>query len=216
METVAVDCADHAGPRQAACISDVRTAYDGGAYGAAPTKGDETASATLKKHDGTNATYLESGRYLRRLRPCPEVTDLTADVTATDGSHHRSHRARRRPDQHHRLQPGHRVPDHHDHDHPAGQGTGRHYRADHGHHPRPAARPADHQKDTNNKTKNFTYDALGRADKVWLANRSTSQTPSYDFDYFVEEGKPAAVRTQTLNNEGAPVRLLHPVRRPPA
>lgn len=54
-----------------------------GAYGAAPTKGDPTATATLKNHDGTKATYLEAGATFDAYGRCLTVTDLTADVTAT-------------------------------------------------------------------------------------------------------------------------------------
>ncbi|MGJ3559555.1 hypothetical protein ACR6C2_16195 [Streptomyces sp. INA 01156] len=64
-------------------MSDVRTAYDGGAYDATPTKGDKTAGAVLKQYHGTTAVYLESGAtydaYGRELTS----TDLTADVTVT-------------------------------------------------------------------------------------------------------------------------------------
>ena len=60
VETVAVAC-DATPDRRKDVVSDARTAYDRLAYNAAPTKGEPTATATLKKHDGTTATYLESG-----------------------------------------------------------------------------------------------------------------------------------------------------------
>ncbi|GGW96455.1 hypothetical protein GCM10010297_17920 [Streptomyces malachitofuscus] len=73
-------------------FEDVRTAYDGGAYDAAPTKGDATATAPLKSHDDTKASYLEAGAtfddYGRELT----VTDLTADVERSPGWHCRLQR----------------------------------------------------------------------------------------------------------------------------
>ncbi|MCT2594855.1 sugar-binding protein, partial [Streptomyces sp. N2-109] len=81
-ETLAVKC-DATPDRAEDVITDTRTAYDGAAYGAAPAKGDATATAVLEKHDGTTARYLESDAtfdgYGRQLT----ATDLTADVTVT-------------------------------------------------------------------------------------------------------------------------------------
>lgn len=57
--------------------------------------------------------------------------------------------------------------------------------------------------DTNGKRTILRYDALGRSTKVWLADRrSTTLQPNYQFDYYVEEGKPATVATRTLNSQG--------------
>ncbi|WP_267890144.1 polymorphic toxin-type HINT domain-containing protein, partial [Streptomyces sp. NRRL F-4489] len=57
--------------------------------------------------------------------------------------------------------------------------------------------------DTNGKRTVMAYDALGRSTKVWLPDRrTTTLLPNYQFDYFIEEGKPAAVATRTLNPEG--------------
>ncbi|MFE0106947.1 polymorphic toxin-type HINT domain-containing protein [Streptomyces sp. NPDC059009] len=200
-ETVAVKCAD-ALNRSKDVLTDVRTAYDGGAYGAAPTKGDATTTATLKKHDGTKATYLESGAtfdgYGRQLT----ATDLTADVTAT-GSGDPVRTARK-----------------------DGRTTTTAYSPATGYATKitettPPAKAGDASSaqtkvteleplrgqpkatvDTNDNRTELTYDALGRSSKVWLADRRTSQTPSHQFTYFVDEGQPVAVRTQTLNNEG--------------
>ncbi|MFI1482846.1 polymorphic toxin-type HINT domain-containing protein [Streptomyces sp. NPDC020747] len=206
VETVAVDCATTPDrSKDGMVISDERTAYDGGAYGAAPTAGDKTASATLKKHDGTKATYLESAVTYDGYGRALKVTDLKADVTATEGAAPvRSSRddgltnttvyspVTGFPTTTTTTTPPAKALD-------ASSAQTTVTTLD------PLRGLPTSQKDTNNKSKNFTYDALGRADKVWLANRSTSQTPSYDFDYFVEEGKPAAIRTQTLNNEGGQV-----------
>ncbi len=82
VETVAKACTATV-DRAKDVIDDVRTAYDGGAYGAAPTKGDATATAPLKSHNGTKATYLEAGATYDDYGREVAVTDLTADVTVT-------------------------------------------------------------------------------------------------------------------------------------
>lgn len=48
------------------------------------------------------------------------------------------------------------------------------------------------------------YDALGRSLKVWLPDRArtTVLLPNYQFNYYVEDGKPATVATRTLNPAG--------------
>ncbi|TGB00874.1 sugar-binding protein [Streptomyces sp. MZ04] len=203
-EIVAVKCADTP-DRAKQVISDVRTAYDGGAYGAAPTKGDATATATLKKHDGTKATYLESGAtfdgYGRQLT----ATDLTADVTATGGdapvrtvrSDGRKATTAYSPATGFATTVTETTPPVKAADATSVQTTVTELEPLRG---QPKA-----TVDTNAKRTEMTYDALGRAEKVWLADRRTSQTPSYQFTYFVNEGQPVAVRTQTVNNEGGQV-----------
>ncbi len=203
-ETVAGDCS--ATPDRAKdVLYDVRTAYDGGAYGAAPTRGDATTAATITKHDGTTATYLETGTtYDGYGRPLT-VTDLTADVTATESS---TPVRRTRSDG--LTQTTTYSPD-------TGFPTTITSKT-------PPARASDTTttqtttttleplrgqpvsvKDTNGKVTAYAYDSLGRSDKVWLANRKTGQTPSYEYDYFIEDGKAVAVRTLTLNNGGGQV-----------
>jgi RHS repeat-associated protein len=203
-ETVAGDCSGTP-DRTEDVISDVRTAYDGGAYGAAPTKGDVTATATISKHDGTTATYLETGSTYDSYGRPKTATDLTANVTATEG--------------------GTPVRT----DRQDGLTTTTVYSPTTGFPTTvttttPPAKASDAttaqtavttldplrgetltQKDTNGKITTYTYDALGRSDKAWLADRKTSQTPSYDFDYFIEDDNPAAVRTLTLDNDGAQI-----------
>ncbi|MFC0599262.1 RHS repeat domain-containing protein [Streptomyces palmae] len=205
-ETVAVSCATTPDrSKDGVVISDERTAYDGGAYDAAPTVGDATASAVLKKHDGTTATYLEQATtYDAYGRPL-KVTDLSANVTATEGSTP-SRTARNdglttttaySPASGFPTSITTTTPPANPLDAASAQTTTTTYDTLRG-------LPTG-EKDTNSKTESYTYDALGRADKVWLANRKTGQTPSYDFDYFVEDGKPVAIRTLTLNNEGGQV-----------
>ncbi|WP_018543808.1 polymorphic toxin-type HINT domain-containing protein [Streptomyces sp. LaPpAH-108] len=203
-ETVAVACG--ATPNRAKdVISDVRTAYDGGAYSAAPTKGDETATATLNKHDGTTARYLEAGTTYDSYGRTLTATDLTADVTATEGT--APVRTARQdgltnttaytPATGFAATVTTTTPPAKAQDATSAQTSTTTLD--------PLRGQPLTQKDTNGKVKTFTYDALGRAEKVWLADRKTNQTPSYAFGYFIEDGKPAAIRTQTLDNGGAQI-----------
>ncbi|WP_437033936.1 polymorphic toxin-type HINT domain-containing protein [Streptomyces sp. enrichment culture] len=203
VETVAKAC-DATVDRSKDVISDVRNAYDGGAYGAAPTKGDVTATALLKKHDGTTATYLESGATFDPYGRVLTSTDLTATVTVT-GSAAPVRTARTDG----RTTTTVRTP-------ATGFVTRTVVTG-------PPAKPGDAttslvnttthgardlpltQTDANGKVTTFAYDALGRSSKVWLADRPTTLTPTYAFDYLVDEGRPVAVATTALGTNGSQV-----------
>ncbi|MFJ2896192.1 polymorphic toxin-type HINT domain-containing protein [Streptomyces sp. NPDC087218] len=200
VETVTKAC-DATTDRSKDVLSDTRTAYDGGAYGAAPTKGDASAIATLKSHDGTKATYLESGAtYDGYGRPLTS-TDLVADVTVT-GTAAPVRTARKDG----RTTTTTYTP-------ATGQAT--EVKAT-----TPPANAADassaqstvttldpvrglvvKQTDTNGNVTELAHDALGRSTKVWLPNRRNSQVPSQEFVYTVAD-KTVAVATKTLNNSG--------------
>ncbi|WP_327356332.1 RHS repeat-associated core domain-containing protein [Streptomyces sp. NBC_01304] len=205
VETVATSCGDTV-DRATGVISDVRTAYDGGGYGAAPDKGDATGVAKLKKHDGTTATYLETSSsydiYGRQLK----ATDLSADITvnATTDNLVRTARSDGRttstaysPSTGLATQVTTTTPPAKEADATTAQTTVTELE--------PLRGQAKAVVDTNGKRTESTFDALGRSSKVWLADRKTEQTPNYEFTYFVEENKPVAVRTQTLNNGGAQI-----------
>ncbi|WNM36795.1 RHS repeat-associated core domain-containing protein [Streptomyces sp. Li-HN-5-11] len=204
VETVAKAC-DTSADRSKDVISDVRTAYDGQSYGAAPTKGDVTATATLKSNDATTATYLESGATFDTYGRVLTSTDLTATVTVDkDGAPARTVRKDGRTTT--------TV-----YDPPTGWPA----------YKKVTTPPADtsdastaqttiedldplrgltvKQTDTNGNATAFAYDALGRSSKVWLADRRTSQTPNYEFTYTTIEDKPVAVGTKTLDNSGGQV-----------
>lgn len=201
VEAVAKAC-DATVSRPDDVISDVRTAYDGGTYGEAPTKGDATATAVLKAHDGTTATYLESAATYDAYGRSRTQTDLTANVTVTDGVLTRTARSDGRTTTT-EYSPATGFPT-------SAQVTS------------PPATPGDSssaqttkttrdllrgltlsQTDTNGKVTNFAYDALGRSTKVWLADRLTGQTPTYEYTYTVTDGQPIAVGTKTIGNNGA-------------
>jgi RHS repeat-associated protein len=201
VEAVAKACND-AVNRPADVMSDVRTAYDGGAYEAVPTKGDVTASALLKKYDGTSAVYVESGATFDSYGRQRTSTDLTADVkvsgtgvltrtTRTDG---RTTTTERTPATGFASTVKVTTP-------PAKIGDATTAQTSTTTHELLRGLPLT-QTDTNGKVTNFAYDALGRSAKVWLADRVTGQTPSYEFTYTIAEGKPVAVGTKTLGNGG--------------
>ncbi len=168
-------------------ISDVRTAYDGGDYGVAPVRGDATTTATLKEHDGTKATYLESGATYDSYGRALTNTDLTATVTVTgsaapvrtkrdDG---RTTTTAYTPTTGLPTKTVVTTPPVTKGDASTAQTTTSELDPLRG---QPTA-----QIDTNGKRTGFAQDALGRSTKVWLANRRTTQLPSMEFTYFIEE-----------------------------
>ncbi|MFI8306873.1 polymorphic toxin-type HINT domain-containing protein [Streptomyces sp. NPDC085927] len=204
VETVGVACS--ATPdRSKDVISDTRTAFDGQAYNLAPTKGDPTAAATLKSHDGTKATYLETGTTYDPYGRALTVTDLTANVTVDgNGTPVRTARsdgrttttaytpATGRPTQiatttppATQLDPSTAQTTTHDLDPLRGQVV--------------------KATDTNDNVTQTEYDALGRISKTWLADRKTGQTPNYAYTYTITGDAPATVATKTLNNNGGQV-----------
>ncbi|MFD4030823.1 polymorphic toxin-type HINT domain-containing protein [Streptomyces sp. NPDC058637] len=204
VETVAKACADPA-DRTKDVIADVRSAYDGGAYGAAPTRGDVTATALLKKHDGSTATYLESGATFDSYGRVLSSTDLTADVTVTgtaapvrttrtDG---RTTTTVRTPATGFVTKTDTTTP-------PARSGDATTALTSSAAHDPLRGLPLT-QTDANGKVTTFTYDALGRSAKVWLADRQTTLSPSYEFAYLITEGKPVAVVTKALGTNGSQV-----------
>ncbi|KUO20730.1 sugar-binding protein [Streptomyces dysideae] len=204
VETVAKSCADPV-DRAKDVISDVRSAYDGGAYGAAPTKGDATATALLKKHDGTTATYLESGATFDSYGRVLTSTDLTATVTVTGTSapvrtprtDGRTTTTERTPTTGFVTKTTTTTP-------PAKAGDATTALGSSATHDLLRGLPLT-QTDANGKVTTFTYDALGRSKKVWLADWQTTLTPSYEFDYLVTDGQPVAVVTKGLGTNGTQV-----------
>ncbi|WP_377267660.1 RHS repeat-associated core domain-containing protein [Peterkaempfera sp. SMS 1(5)a] len=185
-------------------VTDSLTAYDGQAYGAAPTLGDETRNASLNSNNGTTITYLESGTGYDSYGRTTSTTDLTGDVTATEtGSPTRTDRS-------------------------DGRTTTTVYAPTTGFPTTvtvttPPATPGSSATaqtttttldtvrglpvtvvDTNTKRTDTVYDALGRKQKIWLADRSkaNSQTPNYSFSYTITAGQPVTVGTTTLAGTG--------------
>ncbi|MER0243696.1 polymorphic toxin-type HINT domain-containing protein [Streptomyces sp. HSW2009] len=203
VEAVAVAC-DRTPDRSKDVISDVRTAYDGGGYGASPTKGDATATAKLKEYAGTKATYLEAGQTFDGYGRPLTATDLTATVTADgSGTPTRSPRTDGRttttaytPATGFPTQSKVTLPPAKPGDTSTAQTTTTELDPLRG---QPTVRT-----DPNGKASKFTYDALGRSSKVWLADRTLASDllPTYEFSYTTTDGQPVAVGTKSLENEG--------------
>ncbi|MFG2881566.1 RHS repeat-associated core domain-containing protein [Streptomyces sp. NPDC048297] len=205
IETVATACPT-APDRSKAVLSDVRTAYDGQDYGVAPTTGDATHLATLKSHDGTTATYLESGvTYDSYGRPLA-TTDITGNVTATETtapvrtarSDGRTATTVYSPSTGFPTTTTVTTPPAKAGDSTTAQTTTTTTTYE------PVRGLPLTVVDTNNKRTDTTYDALGRTLKVWLPNRSkaNSQTPNYAFSYTITDGQAVAVGTTTLAGTG--------------
>ncbi|WP_407560889.1 RHS repeat-associated core domain-containing protein [Streptomyces sp. 184] len=204
-ETVGKAC-DEPVDRTKDVISDTRTAYDGDPITGtptSPTKGDATAAAVLKARTSAQATYLESratfDAYGRKLTE----TDLTADLSF-DGSGQLVSRSARTdgrttttaytPASGFVAQIKETTP-------PAKAGDNATVQTSITEVDRQRDLPVK-QTDTNGKSTEFAYDALGRSTKVWQADRDTSQLPTYQFNYQVTEGKPVAVATRALTIGG--------------
>ncbi|MDX2602880.1 polymorphic toxin-type HINT domain-containing protein [Streptomyces caniscabiei] len=202
VETVAKAC-DATTNRPDDVISDVRTAYDGGAYGAAATKGDATRTAKLKTYTGTSAVYLESSSTFDSYGRALTTTDLTADVTVTAaGALTRTARTGGRttttaytPATGFATSSKVTTPPATAGDSTTAQTSTTTYETLRG-------LPLT-ETDTNSKVTTYAYDALGRTTKVWQPDRTTGQTPSYEFTYTITDGKQVAVGTKTIGNSGA-------------
>lgn len=199
VETVAKDCAQTP-DRSKDVISDVRTAYDGLAYAADPAKGDVTATATLKSHTGTKATYLEiDTTYDSYGRPLT-VNDLAANVTV-DGSAAPVRTARGdgrvttteyspatgRPTKVSTITPPAK----------AGDSTTSLTTVQE---LEPVRGQVAKETDPNGNTSETRYDALGRTTEAWEPGRPTSRVPSYAFTYQITDGQPTVVGTRKVNN----------------
>ncbi|QKW09053.1 sugar-binding protein [Streptomyces sp. NA04227] len=201
-ESVAKSCADTPA-RPADVMSDTRHAYDNGAYGAAPTNGNVTASAELDSYEDSTAIYRESGTTYDTYGRALTVNDLTADVRVTSEgvltrlprSDGRTTTTEPTPATGFATTVKVTTPPAKTGDATTAQTTTTKYDALRG--------LQTSVKDTNDKITNFAYDALGRSTKVWLADRLTGQTPTYEFVYTVAEGKPVSVGTREIGNNGA-------------
>ncbi|GAB3998747.1 hypothetical protein GCM10029992_25430 [Glycomyces albus] len=177
VETVAVAC-DTAPDRATDVISDVRTSYDGGAYGTAPTKGLVTGVAELESHNGTTADYVTTAEttydsFGRALT----VTDAAGNTTTTAYTD------------------------------TAGRNTSNTVTNPLGHATATVFDPIRHLPtavtDPNDQTTEQVYDALGRVTEVWMP--SPSQVPHYRFSYQVSDIAPTAVTTERIVGNGPEV-----------
>lgn len=176
-ETVSVACS--ATPaRPADVIGDARMFYDGGAYGAVPTKGDLTRVEELDSYSGGQPQYAAISRSVfdayGRVTESYDVAGaktVTAYTPATGGLV--TEVKTTNPLGHTEITT--LAPE---------RGT------------------MSAQQDPNGRTTQLAYDPLGRLTKVWLPDRTTSQTPNGEFSYTVRTNGAVAVTTRTLRNDG--------------
>ncbi|MFD5545478.1 polymorphic toxin-type HINT domain-containing protein [Streptomyces goshikiensis] len=175
-ETVAVACS--ATPdRKTQVISDERTSYDGGAFGAAPTRGEITRKERLASHDGTKATYqtVQTTSYDAVGRPLSQVDALGAETkfayTDVNGlvSQMKATNAL---------------------DHVITTDFA------------PAWGQSYRQTDPNGKRTELTHDGLGRVVAVRLADRASNQSPSIKYTYTMRTDKPVSLKTEKLEADG--------------
>ncbi|WP_266510094.1 polymorphic toxin-type HINT domain-containing protein [Streptomyces uncialis] len=186
VETVAVTC-DKPVTRPADVIDDVRTHYDGGAFGAAPTKALVTRSERIKGDGsgydplmtvpatcgtgGAQLCYDAYGRTLKAADPYGKVTSTThspaADEppTSTAVTNPLNHRTSTITD--------------------------------------PLRGQPTQVTDANGKVTTTGYDALGRVTRVWTPTRSAAtfpNAPSHSFDYLVRNDAPTVVTSKSLDH----------------
>ncbi|MCW6004783.1 hypothetical protein K1W54_09315 [Micromonospora sp. CPCC 205371] len=170
-ETVSARCG--ATPDRATdVVSDTRTFYDGGGFGAAPTRGNATRVERIATHDGTTATYVPStrttydayGRVTTETDAADTVTTmsyvetdgLTTWVSTTVAGHVTSKK----------LDPAWGAP--------------------------------VEETDAGEQTTTMAYDGLGRLAKVWQPGRAGADVADAEFTYQVAEGQIVAVTTKTI------------------
>lgn len=160
-------------------ISDTRTAYDGGSFGAAPSRGDATATDVAKSYSGGTPTYLATdrstydsrGRVLTSTDALGRTTGhtytdtngLTAQTTETNALGHSTTTT---------LDPAWGQP--------------------------------LSTVDPNGRTTTQVYDALGRVSRVYKPGRSpsTGDSPHLRFTYDIRAAAPSYVRTDTITANG--------------
>jgi RHS repeat-associated protein len=184
VQTFAVSCARAAQPGALGAddvVGDGRTSFDGGAWGAAPTRGDTTRVEQLSAWDAGNPTYTTVSR--SAFDPYGRVTDTwdvldrhtgTAYTPAAGGPLTRTTETN-----------------------PLGHTTTADLEAAWG---APVA-----TTDANDRRTDLAYDGLGRLTRVWLPGRDKAanpDTPSASHAYLVRTDGATAVTSRTLNATG--------------
>ncbi|MFE4830474.1 RHS repeat-associated core domain-containing protein [Streptomyces sp. NPDC056672] len=180
-EVVSVKCATTP-DRRTQVLADERTSYDGGAFGATPTKGDATKTERLTAHNGTTGTYQVTGAttydtYGRPLTQKDAKQYGTSDQTKTGYAETNG------------LLTKTTVTN------ALGHVTTTDYA--------PAWGMSAGQTDPNGRRTELAYDALGRLTSVWLADRAPTQTPSIKYSYDVRKDKVTSIKTEKIENDGS-------------
>ncbi|MGW4348985.1 DddA-like double-stranded DNA deaminase toxin [Streptomyces sp. NPDC004690] len=180
VETVDVAC-DAATNRPGDVVSDVRTLYDGHAYGIPPTLGDETSTQRLTSYtDGTpvyqtvSTSHYDAQGRVDSVKNAKSATVSTTTYTPATGGPLTSTITTDA----------------------AGYSTTTTFD--------PGRGTATSVVDPNNKRTDYAYDGLGRLTKLWLANRSKSagQAPNLVYGYTTSKTAASVVSTGKLNNDG--------------
>jgi RHS repeat-associated protein len=180
-ETVSVACGTTA-VRPGDVVADERTAFDGGGYGAAPTRGLPSATQVLAGYSGTTPTYATTSTTTYDALGRPTVaTDALGRASATAYTGTAG------------LVTGTTVtaPD------PDGSGplTAGVTKVE----LHPAWGSTTKVTDPNGKVTSSTLDALGRTTAVWHPGRAQgSATPQVTYAYTISKTAPNTVTTKTL------------------
>ncbi|MGW7002516.1 RHS repeat-associated core domain-containing protein [Streptomyces sp. NPDC054933] len=177
METVA-DACDATINRPADVISDKRTYYDGGSFGAAPTKGDVTKTDQINgKGDGYDTISTTAASDFDNYGRALKVTDTYGKTTTTAYAPTTGE-----------------APTQTVVTNPLGQAVTTVLD--------PLRGQPTQVTDANGRISTTNYDPLGRTSKVWTPARpaATNPTsPSYTFDYQVRNDAPVVVTTKKLD-----------------
>jgi len=176
-ETVGVACTKTP-KRPDDVIGDGRMYYDGGEFGAAPTKGNLTKVEDLESYSGGTPQYVTVSRSVYdAYGRVTESYDAAGNKTTTEFTPATGG-------------PVTQVKT----TNPLGYSETTWLRPEWG------AMAA--QQDANERRTDLAYDPLGRLTKVWLPGRTTSDPPNGEFAYLVRADKPVVVTTKTLRNDG--------------
>ncbi|TDD65432.1 hypothetical protein E1293_40255 [Actinomadura darangshiensis] len=188
METVSVACTTTP-DRPAQVVSDLRTHYDNGGFGDAPSMGRATKLEEAAGYDGGTPTYVTKSKTtydsVGRKTKVEDALGQASTTAYTDT---------------HGLTTGTQTTTP-----PATPGNASTALTtvqvlD------PAWGLPTRTTDANGLHTDLVYDGLGRLTEVWLPNRSKAagdQKPNYEFGYRVTEGQITAVTTKTLTSGGA-------------
>ncbi|MFG3349365.1 RHS repeat-associated core domain-containing protein [Streptomyces sp. NPDC048018] len=212
-ETVAANCSatvdrDTQPDGTSAVLSDVRTRYDGQAYGVAPTKGLPTMVETLKQRTGTKATYLDSAATFDGYGRPLTATELastsvfdpaegTAAPVTTAHAGARTTTTAYTPATGRLTKTVVTTP-------PATVGAAGTAQTSTTYYDTVRGLPTT-EDDTNGLRTSVVYDALGRDLKLWKPDRSkaSNQTPNIEYRYHDDAGQIRSVEALTLNSDAS-------------
>ena len=186
VEIVSVACT--ATPeRPTQVVSDMRTYYDNGGFGAAPSKGDITKAEKLAGYEGTTPQYVAQATTTYdaygRVTKVKDALEQATTTAYTDIQGLTTKKQVTTPP----ATPGN-----------ASTALTTIEELD------PAWGQATRTTDANGLKTDLVYDGLGRLTQVWLPNRTkgSNPNPNYEFEYQLAEGQIVAVTTKALDATG--------------